>query len=56
MDQTTESARKKHHYRLSACQRQAEEIRRRILAATRDLFASRGRIGRKEQWEQNQKI
>jgi AcrR family transcriptional regulator len=42
MEQTTESDGKKRPYHSRVRQRQAEETRQRILAATRELFASRG--------------
>jgi AcrR family transcriptional regulator len=45
MEQTTESDEKKRPYHSRTRQRQAEETHQRILAATRDLFASRGYAG-----------
>jgi AcrR family transcriptional regulator len=42
MGQTTESDEKKHSYHSRVRQRQAEETRRRILAAAHEVFASRG--------------
>jgi AcrR family transcriptional regulator len=42
MEQTTESNEKKRSYHSRVRQRQAEETRRRILAAARELFESRG--------------
>lgn len=45
MKKTSDPAEQKRVYRSRARQRQAEETRRRILAATRELFASRGYAG-----------
>ena len=45
MEITSESSEGKRPYRSRVRQRQAEETRRRILAATRELFASRGYAG-----------
>lgn len=45
MEITSESYEGKRPYRSRVRQRQAEETRRRILAATRELFASRGYAG-----------
>jgi hypothetical protein len=42
MEQTTESDEKKRSYHSRVRQRQAEETRRRILTAARELFESRG--------------
>jgi AcrR family transcriptional regulator len=44
MQQTTESNEKKRPYHSRVRQRQAEETRRRILAAARELFESRGYV------------
>src|SRR5580765_1035226 len=45
MNKTSDAAERKRAYHSRARQRQAEETRRRILAATRELFASRGYAG-----------
>jgi AcrR family transcriptional regulator len=45
MEKTSDSGGGKRGYRSRARQRQAEETRRRILAATRELFASHGYAG-----------
>jgi AcrR family transcriptional regulator len=45
MTDAAQSGQKKRPYRSRARQRQAEETRRRILAATRELFATRGYAG-----------
>lgn len=45
MAKTSDSGEGKRAYRSRVRQRQAEETRRRILAATRELFASRGYAG-----------
>jgi AcrR family transcriptional regulator len=45
MENASQSSEGKRSYHSRARQRQAEETRRRILAATRELFASRGYAG-----------
>ena len=45
MENTLQSREGKRPYYSRARQRQAEETRRRILAATRELFESRGYVG-----------
>src|SRR6266581_2858418 len=45
MENASQSSEGKRPYHSRARQRQAEETRRRILAATRELFASRGYAG-----------